>query len=152
MQKLIKSIILSLIMLIMCPSLPVLATDEVRISVLAEPISLNGLSIENTSRQYPIIVYKGMIYFPLTYDDCRFLGIETHWNQNTGLKLKSVDRQQPYFEAKRINKNSANDKAVIMTAPITINAKNLDLTDTDYPFISFRNIVYVPLKLKYCLN
>lgn len=49
-------------------------------------ITLNGVKIQNDIRLYPFIVYNDITYFPMTYYDSRFLGLETEWDTVTGLK------------------------------------------------------------------
>lgn len=35
-------------------------------------VVLNDINIDNHYSKYPLIVYKDITYFPMTYSDCRF--------------------------------------------------------------------------------
>lgn len=51
-------------------------------------ISINGIEMDNTYSKYPFIVYRGITYSPMTYNGCRFLGLETGWqHETTGLSI-----------------------------------------------------------------
>ena len=63
------------------------ASGNVKVILPAFKVTLNRTVIENASNQYPLIVYKDITYFPMTYYDCRFLGLESVWNNSTGLKI-----------------------------------------------------------------
>ena len=43
-------------------------------------VHFNGNKVDSTYREYPLLVYKDITYFPMTYFDSRHLGIVTEWN------------------------------------------------------------------------
>ena len=61
-------------------------------------IRLNGVKIDNQSREYPLIVYNNIIYFPMTYFDSMFLGLETIWDDITGLKINVSEDFNGYID------------------------------------------------------
>ena len=42
-------------------------------------VVFNNTNVDNRYSKYPLIVYKDITYFPMTYSDCRFLGLESKW-------------------------------------------------------------------------
>ena len=46
-------------------------------------VTFNGQNVESGYRQFPLIVYKDITYVPMTYHDCRYLGLKTRWDNDT---------------------------------------------------------------------
>ncbi len=73
--------------------MPAMAAN-VQATLPSFPVTLNGTVIDNSYRQYPLLVYNNITYFPMTHYDCRFLGVETEWTQANGLKIEGAYHQQ----------------------------------------------------------
>jgi len=56
-------------------------TKNVTVTLPTFEVRLNGIQVNNNDRKYPLIVYNNITYFPMTYDDSRFLGLKTEWDQ-----------------------------------------------------------------------
>ena len=41
--------------------------------------------------KYPLLVYKDITYFPMTWYNCRMLGLETEWSDAKGLAIWQND-------------------------------------------------------------
>ncbi len=52
---------------------------KVSVNLPAFKVTINGEVADNNFSQYPLIVYKDITYFPMTYNDCRFLALESYW-------------------------------------------------------------------------
>lgn len=67
-------------------------------------IVINGQAIDNLSEPYPILNYKGITYFPMTW---RFAVDEFNWaytfDTNTGLNIKASQRKPSEDIAEEIN-------------------------------------------------
>jgi hypothetical protein len=59
------------------------AGNTVSVTLPEFKVTLNGEEVDNSYSKYPLIVYKDITYFPMTYNDCRFLGLESYWRGNT---------------------------------------------------------------------
>lgn len=116
------------------------------------PVTLNGITIDNKNIQYPFITYKDITYFPMTYYDCRFLGVESIWNERAGLTVASSGINWNYhkYEAETPNYNTSTAR----TAPfkITINGKIIDNSKEKYPLLLFRSITYFPLTWRFAVG
>ena len=76
-KKLIATTILSAFLCTFSPALAALAADTVQVTLPGFTVTLNGQSTSNDYSKYPLLVYKDITYFPMTYYDCRLLGIKT---------------------------------------------------------------------------
>ncbi len=87
----IKTISISMIFLLL--SLILLSTPRseaatsVSVTIPTFKVRLNDVTIDNGYSQYPLIVYKDITYFPMTYYDSRFMGLESLWGNTTGLEI-----------------------------------------------------------------
>jgi hypothetical protein len=69
-------VILPLFMSLLAPSGRSRAADgNVRVTLPGFTVTLNGHMVENQYREYPLLVYKGITYFPMTWYDSRLLGL-----------------------------------------------------------------------------
>ena len=82
------------------------AAKSVPVTLPTFDVTLNGTVVENNNRQYPLLVYNNITYVPMTYYDCRFLGLETAWNQKDGLGIIKSDLTGAYYDYKTAKKNN----------------------------------------------
>ncbi len=101
------------------------AQRDVTVNLPTFDVTLNGTKIENSTNQYPLIVYKNITYFPMTYYDSRFLGLESQWNSNTGLSIIKTGANWDYNKYQSLVKNKGSYKAKVAPFKITVNWKKL---------------------------
>lgn len=76
--------------------------DAVYTAVIPEyPVILNGIRIDNSKEEYPLLNFRNITYFPMTW---RFaveeLGFRTEWSQQSGFRLyRNYNRPAAYFGA-----------------------------------------------------
>lgn len=151
---------IQLIMLVLLLSLGMTAasfgaqTDKsVSIKLPSFSVTVNGIKVDNNYSKYPFIVYNNITYFPMTYNDCRFLGLETDWKGNAaGLTTDATGITAAYLPYKSASKNSGSDQASIPGFPIKVNGKAVDNSKQKYPLLSFRNITYFPMTWEFGVN
>ncbi len=112
-------------------------------------VKLNGQTVDNQYRRYPLLVYKDITYFPMTWYDCRLLGLETEWTQTEGLRIVQNRVTSAYDSCETEKKNNVRYRAGIPSYPITVNGTTLDNTGEEYPLLSFNNITYFPLTWRF---
>jgi len=57
-------------------------------------ITINGKVIDNNSQEYPLLNFRNITYFPLTWEySTNEFALKIDWNNNTGLKIQT----HPYF-------------------------------------------------------
>lgn len=123
-------------------------------------VTLNGQEINNTYREYPLLQYRGIVYFPMTYYDMRFLGVSATWHELYVPKLivKKANINEAYHDYPRESANeeqypvSGNPYVSISQSNIDINGKKVVQEDAQYPFLSFREIIYFPLTWEYAVE
>ena len=85
-------------------------------------VAFNGTEIENENRQYPLLVYKDITYVPMTYYDCRYLGLITNWSAETStLSIEKDDITCAYRDYNWEWKNSSKHQAKVCDFNIIVN-------------------------------
>lgn len=115
-------------------------------------VTLNGTKVDNTSSKYPLIVYKDITYFPMTYNTSRFLGIETNWTQNTGLTINQTGIDGPFDFYNTNTKNAKNYPVGVPEFNIKVNGKNVVNKNEEYPLLIFRDVTYFPMTWRFCVE
>lgn len=128
------------------------ASNSVSVTIPTFQVNINGIKIVEDHLQYPFLVYKGITYFPMTYSDCRFLGLETDWNATTGLSIVSSDISSSYHEDLLTQKNSRQYFATIPRFTVKVNGKKIDNSKEEYPLLSFRNVTYFPMTWRFSVS
>ena len=82
MNKRVVSIIMIILIFIMAsvpPAYTANGSTTVTVTLPTFKVVFNNTNVDNRYSKYPLIVYNDITYFPMTYSDCRFLGLETKW-------------------------------------------------------------------------
>ena len=151
-KKLIATTILSAFLCTFSHAPAALAADNVQVTLPSFTVTLNGQVIDNSYRQYPLLVYKDITYFPMTYYDCRFLGVETDWTNDNGLRIQVSDLVGAYHQQNRKQKNKRQNIAQLATGDITVNGKIIHNNQEEYPLLSYRDVTYFPLTWRFAVN
>jgi len=114
-------------------------------------VRVNGVEIDNENREYPLIVYKDITYFPMTFHDSRFLGLETKWNDNTGLKINISESKHGYVDY-NASLNKSSYTAATPYFNVEVNGKSIDNSKEEYPLLVFRNVTYFPLAWRFAVD
>ena len=115
-------------------------------------VTLNDARIDNTTRQYPLIVYKDITYFPMTYHDCRFLGLESNYTPQTGLDINKTGVAGNYNDNKISGRNPQRASAQTATFSIRVNGKTIDNSKEEYPLLLYKDITYFPLTWRFAAD
>ena len=152
MRKKISLLLVIFVTVMAMPAVRAEAASSVIVSLPEFKVTLNGVSIENNYNQYPLIVYNGITYFPMTYYDSRFMGLESMWDSNTGLKIIKTGANWNYHKFESKIKNNHVYSAQISTFKITLNGKPIDNAKEPYPLLLFRNVTYFPLTWRFAVE
>ena len=151
-----KVIILSLILFLMntiiTPVFNSEAATGVSVTLPTFKVTLNGVSVSNNDSKYPLIVYKGITYFPMTYYDSRFMGLETIWSNTKGLEIVKTGGNWDYKASRTTTLNKSTYTAQIASFNIKVNGKTIDNSHEKYPLLLFRDITYFPLTWKFAVT
>ena len=133
------------------PGIPAYAAT-VQVTLPTFDVTLNGIKIDNATRQYPLIVYKDITYFPMTYDDCRFLGLESNYTAKDGLDIDKTGIGGRYNDYKMQESNPKKAAAQIAAFPIRLNGKTIDNNKEAYPLLLYKDITYFPLTWQFAVD
>ncbi|MGO4276741.1 DUF5050 domain-containing protein, partial [Paenibacillus sp. TAF58] len=140
------SVVFSLCMSLLMPAGSTLAADvSVRVTLPDFEVNLNGNKVENQFREYPLLVYRDITYFPMSWYDTRLLGLEANWSPDEGLNIKQNQVTSSYVPYNSDHRNAATYAAEVPTSTVTINGKEIDNTEEKYPLLSFRDVTYFPM-------
>ncbi|MEA1960714.1 MAG: DUF5050 domain-containing protein [Bacillota bacterium] len=147
-----RIVCLAMFIIMLLPSSVLAATDSVSVSLPSFDVRLNDTKINNTYCQYPLIVYNDITYFPMTYDDCHFLGLETTWSQKDGLGIEKNCIAAGYKGYKTNHRNAERYRASIPEFDITVNGKVMNNEKEQYPLLVFRDVTYFPLTWRFAVD
>ena len=126
----------------------------VAVKIPSFDVKLNGTLLNQINDKYPVIIYKDITYFPMTFYHGAYLGISAHFTAKGGLQIKSRNEPSPRYNSytDRINDINANYQARIVTSAVTVNGKPIDNSKEEYPLLLFRDITYFPLTWKFAVE
>lgn len=126
---------------------------EVKITLPAFDVMLNGTKIENENRQVPLLVYKDITYVPMTYYDCRYLGLISDWNNEANLlSIEKSNITCAYRDYGCEWKNENGYEAKVCDFNVLVNNKLIDNSQEKYPLLTFRDITYFPLTWRFAVE
>lgn len=128
-------------------------------------VTINGRVWDNQYNRYPLLVYKDITYFPMTYENARFLGLKSAWYPNEyNEKLatffvgfngqNSVPFDIDMYRTEEINPKEM--KAKIADYQLAVNtvdtAAFIDSKILQYPVLNFRFVTYFPLTWHFAVD
>jgi len=152
-MKKLFALVLSLVLCIV--QIPSLAYDNgVKVQIAPFYTEIDRMSVDNRYVEYPLITYKDITYFPMTFDLCERLGLMCGFDSEKGLFItrEYVDyyTETPnYFGGDALNYYGTLYDAVIPTYPIYLNGVYIDNSKEEYPLINFRGITYFPMTWRF---
>ncbi len=110
------------------------------------PVTFNGTPIDNQRATYPLIVYKNITYFPMTWDYASALGLSSNYTEARGLVIEKSNSSVNLVQSVTANNNPNSSYTVSLPYfQITVNGKRINNATEPYPLLLFRNITYFPL-------
>lgn len=129
------------------------AGESVRVTLPGFDVTLNRAAFSNDYSRYPLLVYKDITYFPMTYHDCRLLGLTTSWSAAEGLSIdRSDEAPSVYLREVQDTRNPKNLTARIADGKIRVNGKTIDNNREEYPLLLFRDVTYFPLTWRFAVE
>lgn len=115
-------------------------------------IIIDNASIYYNDSIYPFLNYKGITYFPMTYEYARAMNLTTGWLVGVALMVayNPCDEALPIYET---TTNKKYNSAVIPTGyNIYVNGKKVDNSKAEYPLLNFRGVTYFPITWEYAVE
>ena len=162
MFKKISIILCLLLFFNLSPATANAAEKEVKVTLPAFAVTLNGVEIDNAYSQYPLLVYKDITYVPMTYHGSRFLHLKANWYNNEYRNSQilfvgySDDYEKEWNGYSTAEKNKSSLTATIPTYKIAVNTLDeqefIDNQAEEYPLLNFRGVTYFPLTWRFAVN
>lgn len=122
----------------------------------AFPVQLNGTVLDLERSRYPLLFYKDIIYLPLTWNNLQTLNLEMAWNESEGLAIwpRNYGSFSPLLLQAQQDLLAQPDPARSYAAQlaqgrIELNGTEIDNATEPYPFLAFRDVVYMPLTWRF---
>ena len=141
---------LLIFLILMCIGIsPSYSNDEITVLIPDYEFIIEDTSFYYKDSQYPILSYKDITYFPMTYEYLRLLDVSTAWVEGEGLFIAShpsVFNEVPSYPNA---KNTKYSQAVIPQYDIYVNGKKIDQKSEEYPLFNYRGVTYFPLTYRF---
>lgn len=146
-----KILMILLVVTILIPTVPVYARETAVLPGFG--VSFNGQAVDSMYRQFPLIVYKDITYVPMTYYDCRYLGLCTEWDNETNtLRIEKGYTTCAYRDYKWQWANGKSHEPQICKFNIVVNGKEIDNSSENYPLLLYRDVTYFPLTWRFAVD
>lgn len=142
--------IISAVLVLLMVACPAQAASGVSVTIPSFSVELNGETYQNRSARYPLLVYRDVTYFPMTYNLTRKLGLITGWDSAKGLYIVQHTEEctgKDAMDGK--NRIGYRYKAEIPDYPIYVNGQRLVNKKEAYPVLNFRGVTYFPLSWRF---
>ncbi len=152
----VTSILLIMLFVAMSTSNTYASSHQVSVTIPNFQVKVNENWVDSHYEKYPLVVYKGITYFPLTWHWCSELGLNYSYTQKDGLYIISDhmvigEEDKPSSQGGHFISNH-DYSAEIASYPVHINGKLIDNKSEEYPLLNFNGITYVPLTWQYVKN
>jgi hypothetical protein len=149
-----------LLTLTLAPSLAFGQSREVRAMIPEFPVKVNGTQVDSIHALYPLLLYKDITYFPLTWDMAQALQWQLNWNEIEGLKVLPAvttrvggaygySKSPLQQDLSALNRLSVLYRAQLTEFPVWIRNEYIDNANESYPLLTFRDITYFPLTWRF---
>ncbi len=124
---------------------------EISVIIPDYEILLDNASVYYYDSFYPFLNYKGVTYFPATFEYCKSMDLACGFIENEAFLIAHNPSAQsvPVYET---TVNTKENTAVIPAYNIIINGKRIDNASLEYPFFNFRGVTYIPITWDFAVN
>lgn len=142
--KLIIVIVICTLLITSCPT-TYAAPPTLIASIPTFDVTLNGIQMNPSQSEYPLLVYKDITYIPMTYNLAHGLGLDVTFTLQEGLIINTGLSDVTLKDYIKSSKNPQSVNISLPTFPINVNSTLVDNASEDYPIITYNNITYFPL-------
>lgn len=130
------------------------AARSVTVKLPSFPVTVDGRQIDIPGLKYPPIVYKGITYFPLTYNVGKGMGLLTTYTKEKGLYVYSSAsyKRKLNMETGGNYQPGQSYKASIVNFPVHVGEVGIDNAKEPYPLLLFHDITYFPLTWRFAVE
>ncbi|GAB7053587.1 MULTISPECIES: YHYH domain-containing protein [unclassified Paenibacillus] len=124
---------------------------SVKVSLPGFNIFVNGQQISNSTSKYPVVVYKDITYFPMTWNYTQALALETKWDAEVGFVIRKTNNKpanlntDPGVPASKLY-------ATMPEFNVYVNDVWIDNSSEEYPLLVLNDITYFPMTWKFAVE
>jgi len=151
-----KKMLAFIIVFALCTAqIPSFAKENgVKVKIAPYYTEIQGMSVDNRYVEYPLITYKDITYFPMTFDLCTCLGLMCGYDSEKGLFITreyvvNPNEEQKPFGAAAVNSYKTLYDAVIPTYPVYLNGIYINNAKEEYPLLNFKGVTYFPMTWRF---
>lgn len=114
-------------------------------------IVLNDTPVYYYDSVYPFLNYKGITYFPATFEYCKSMNLACGFKDGESFMIA----YNPSFEAVPVYETTSNTKENIAVIPgynIIINGRKTNNSKLEYPIFNFRGVTYFPMTWEFAVE
>lgn len=139
--------------LLLAGTAPAAQAAGLRASVAAGKVTLNGQAINNSTAQYPLLVYRDITYFPMTFHLCRFLGLTTEWDSvSRTLTITRTGEAGDYVPDTGHSRKSGTVSATRVDYLVVVNDEEVDSRTAKWPLLNYAGVTYFPLTWAFAVD
>ena len=132
---------------------PKAQAESLRASIVTAPVTLNGQKIDNRSAQYPLLLYRNITYFPMTYHLSRFMGVTADWSESTRvLRIAATGERGPYVPDTGHGAKNGTVPVVRPTYDIILNDAYINNAVENWPILNYKSVTYFPLTYRFAAD
>ncbi len=148
-----KIVCILLCCLLLLGAAPTASAAGMSATVATGPVVLNGQAVDNATAEYPLLVYKNITYFPMTYHLCRFLGLTTGWDSATKtFSITKTGETGQYVPDTGHSRKSGSVSVTRVAYPVVVNGTAVDNSKAEWPLLNYNNITYFPLTWAFAVD
>lgn len=137
--------------LIRCEKTP----ERPAVAVPSFPVTLNGQAVEPGAGEYPLLLYKDVVYLPMNREYDSFLGLSSecgyYMNELTAAVTNGEITSRKLEAAPSDTDNSGALTAEILDYAVYLSSRESVMnSELEYPLITFREMTYLPLTWDVC--
>ncbi|TVY08479.1 DUF5050 domain-containing protein [Paenibacillus cremeus] len=111
------------------------------------PVAVNGSMMDVKHSAYPLLLYKDITYFPMTWTNTAALALTVAWDAKNGLSLQKKAACEPLQQdlTPKINTNAVSQYATLVPFPVQVNGRTVYNSKEPYPVLLYKDITYFPM-------
>ena len=154
-MKLRKTLCVLCCCLLLSALAPTAYAANVTASVCTDTVTLNGTDFNTVGHmypKYPLLVYRDITYFPMTYHLCEFLGVATRWDGKTLYIDRTGSSPDGYSTEVTRSKPQGRVTSSTVSYPVVINGNTFDSKNAKWPLLNYQDVTYFPLTWDLAVN
>jgi hypothetical protein len=129
----------------------VIPAGMVKVNLPSFNVFANDEQVANSKTKYPVIEYKDITYFPMTWNYTQALGLETSWDASVGFSIRKTDNPASKLSLD-LGTPASKLNAMMPDFNIYVNDTWVDNTNEKYPLLVLNDVTYFPMTWKYAVE